>query len=191
METPPEILTTIDIFAKVFMAFASVFGLFLSGYAGFLWFNKNNPKGGQKSPYSVAWTFIAGIALLLSPSLYPIFMSTGLGSEWSSSSFAVDEISKSAMDQIENKGQSPLLRYLPQNTVLIISSFIYLLGLFSYLKGIYMLRFIGISGDSSAAQGSSQGGKALAHILGGLFVMNINAASCLIIGIFITMSVCQ
>lgn len=188
----PEILQTFDIFAGAFMAFSSVAGLFLCGYAGLLWYNKNGNSGGQKSPYSVVWTFIAGVALLISPALYPIIMSTGLGDTWAASNtLEVYEVSAHALEQIDGKGESPLLQYLPKDTVKIISAFIYMLGLFSYLKGIYMLRFIGIAGDSSAAQGSSQGGKALAHIGGGLFVMNINAAACTILGIFMTMSVCQ
>lgn len=187
----PEILATIDVFGQVAIAFASLAGLFLCGYACFIWYSKNSTKGGQKSSYSVAWTFLAGVALLLAPALYPILMTTGLGDTWSSNGFAVHEVSGAALDSIERNGESPLLQFLPENTVKIVSAFIYLLGLFAYLKGIYLLRFIGIAGDSSAAQGSSMGGKAMAHILGGLFVMNINAAACMILGIFMTMSVCQ
>lgn len=175
---------TMTIFAEVFQAFAFLIGLWLSGYACFVWYNQNK-VGGQKTQNSPFATFFAGNALMLSTVLYEYFMNTALDDSWDKSvSFgAIDEV---ALRSIEG-AQSPLMQFLPDNTVALISGFIYLMGLFSYLKGIYLLRFMGMGGDPSQGSPAS---KSAAHIVGGMILMNINAFACVILGIFITTGLC-
>lgn len=186
----PAILQTLNAAGNAIIAFSTVTGLFLCGWACFIWWkNQKNPNG-PTANHSPVWTFVAGVSLLLAPVLYNIFMRTGLGDTWQPS-IQFGAADAAGIRAIEGSGQSPLLQFLPPHTVQIIAAFIYLLGLFSYLKGIMLLRWLGFGGDQRPEQGGSAGGKASAHILGGLFLMNINAAACVILGIFIAMSMCQ
>lgn len=175
---------TMTTFAEVFQAFAFLIGLWLSGYACFVWYNQNK-VGGQKSGYSPISTFLAGNALMLSSVLYEYFMNTALDDSWDQSvSFgAIDEVSLRAIEG----AQSPLMQFLPDNTVALITGFIYLMGLFSYLKGIYLLRFVGMAGDDPNRNFLS---KASAHIIGGMILMNINAFACTILSVFVTTGMC-
>lgn len=185
MDASTSALTnTMTTFAEVFTAFAFVIGLWLSGYAAFIWYSKNK-NGGQSSSYSVWSTFLAGNALMISTVLYEYFMNTALGDTWDKSIMfgAVDEV---ALKSIEGS-QSPLMQFLPENTVALISGFIYLMGLFSYLKGVYLLRYIGSTGSQGQSVPTS---KAAAHIVGGMILMNSNAFACSILGLFITTQMC-
>lgn len=175
---------TMTTFAEVFQAFAFLIGLWLSGYACFLWYNQNK-AGGQKTQNSPIANFMAGNALMISTVLYEYFMNTALGDSWDSTvQFgAIDDV---ALRSIEG-AQSPLMQFLPDNTVAIITGFVYLMGLFSYLKGIYLLRFMGMGGDPSQGSPAS---KSVAHIIGGMILMNINSFACTILGIFITTGMC-
>lgn len=175
---------TMTTFAEVFQAFAFLIGLWLSGYACFVWYSQNK-LGGQKSGYSPISTFLAGNALMISTVLYEYFMNTALGDNWDSSvSFgAIDDV---ALRSIEG-AQSPLMQFLPENTVALISGFIYLMGLYSYLRGVYLLRFVGMAGDNPNNNSLS---KSSAHIIGGMILMNVNAFACSILGLFIATSMC-
>lgn len=175
---------TMQTFAEVLQAFAFLIGLWLSGYALFTWYQQNK-VGGQKSGGSPVAMFLTGNALMLSTVLYTYFMNTALKDNWDSTvKFgAIDQV---ALRSIEG-AQSPMMQFLPDNTVALITGFIYLMGLFSYLKGIYLLRHLGSSEGGQQQSGLS---KASAHIIGGMILMNINSFACVILGIFITTGMC-
>lgn len=117
----------------------------------------------------------AGILLLSAGGFYEIVMnSMGMAGAGSSLNVADSDLISTGSDSLKNSVFGELL---PKETIKILLSFIYLVGLYAFLKGIYMLK------DLGANQAQQQGGSAkssIVHIVGGVITMNITTFSCIV-----------
>lgn len=165
------------------ISFAFLLGLYLCGIAIWMKYGQITPNNRSNNPNSAVWTFIAGVSLLLSPVVYSMTVNTFVDS-WDNS-VQIYEVDSAAIADLEREG-SALYAFLPKNSVFVLAMFIYAIGLYAYLKGLYLMRYAGTMGND----GRTQGGRAFGHFAGGIFVMNIQSISCVLLGFFIQLSYC-
>jgi len=157
-------------------------GLCLVGLAFWMKYGKMGSNGGN-NPNSSFWTFVAGMLLLCSPALYFMTMNTFTeGWDTSREVYVIDQASITAMSEENNA----MLAFLPKNSVIVLTMFVYSFGLYAYLKGLYLFRFAGTMGQD----GRTQAGRAWGHTIGGIFVLNIQWLSCALLTFFIALSYC-
>ena len=162
--------------------FAFLMGLYLVGKGILIRIGKFSPNGG-KDPNSSLWTFASGMLLLMSPVVYAMTMNTFTDS-WDASK-AVYEIDKEQIQAMMSQG-NVMLTFLPKRSVMVLTLFIYLYGLYSYLKGLYLFRYAGTMGND----GRTQIGRAWGHTAGGFLVLNIHSVSCFLVEFFVDLSYC-
>ena len=149
---------------------------FVLGLYGF----KKHSEAPQQ--YTIAYCVAnlgTGTLLLLSGYFYGVVIGTAVDTGFdydNSSALALDQTALGSGADLAN---SFLGKYLPVHTVEMLIGFVYLVGLLAFLKGIYMLKNAGSTGNHN--DGIS---KALIHIVGGVVSMNISAFSCIISSIF-------
>ncbi|MCP1674250.1 NADH:ubiquinone oxidoreductase subunit 6 (subunit J) [Natronocella acetinitrilica] len=88
--------------------------------------------------------------------------------------------------RIDSSSNSIFSEYLPEHTIAVILGFIFVVGLYNFVKGIYLLKNIG------ASQQQQEGtiAKPLTHIIGGILAMNINVFSCILANIIGFSGIC-
>jgi hypothetical protein len=179
--------------AKITLFFSSIgylmisisflLGLYLCGQAIWMKFGQIDKSKGTNNPNSALWTFAAGLLLLLSPAFYIMTINT-FAPGWDSS-VALYDVDLAAIKNISS-GDNAMLSFLPVNSVLVLTMFIYSIGLYAYLKGLYLFRFAGTMGQD----GRTQGGRAAGHMIGGIAVLNVQWLSCQLLSFFIALSYC-
>lgn len=158
-------------------------GLYLCGAAMWMKYGQITPGNRSNNPNSSAWTFVSGVLLILFPVVYRMTMNT-FSSKWDNGP-AIYAIDKSAIADLERDG-SALYAFLPEHSVFILAMFIYGIGLYAYVKGLYLFRYAGTMGND----GRTQGGRAFGHFVGGIAVMNIQFLSCAFLGLFFKLNFC-
>lgn len=122
-----------------------------------------------------------GFMLLSLNFIYSALMNTATGdSGISNDALKIDSSALASAETISALQNSPLGAYLPEKTISIILGFIFLVGLYSFISGIFMCRDIG---STSQMNQSQQGGvvkKAVIHIVSGMLLMNITQFSCVV-----------
>ena len=152
--------------------------LFLYGLYGF------HGRGQNPNQYTVAFCFsnlIAGTFLLISSQIYAWTVNSfSHDSDWATNSTMLSVSGKLSDDAAAISGTF-LGKYISTDTFNTLMGLIYLVGLISFLKGIYLIKE---AGQLSGGQG--QGGMAPAfwHMVGGCAVMNILQFGCFISWLF-------
>lgn len=131
------------------------------------------------TPQNCAAKLIAGSLLLISSVTYTWTMNTASDNEWESNSSML-AVGSHINEDIETAKQGFLGKYLPENSVRTLMGFVYLIGLFGYLRGVYLLKDIG-SSDSNRSGGFW---KAMWHMIGGAATMNILDVGCWLSDLF-------
>lgn len=126
--------------------------------------------------YSISYclgNIIAGALLLISSTTYMWTVNSAAPVSWATDSSMLAVGSK-INDDINQAKQGFLGKYLPEGSVKTLMGFVYLVGLISYLRGIYLLK------NTGSVDNSQSGGfyKALWHIVGGAATMNILQVGC-------------
>lgn len=145
------------------MFIAGLYDFYLAGKYG------NDPS---RSISGAFWKLTSGIMLLLSITVYQISKGT-IGPTWTMTNDVL-VLSSTALNGVGAEGTG-FLKYLPKNTVKSLFAMVWLIGLFGFLKGIYLVRFS--SEQASGAQGYSPIKKVITHIFGGVVLMNITDVS--------------
>lgn len=164
--------------------FDSLGSLIFSGYilaALYLVFNgiysfklgSNNPQ--EYPARSNIAKMTSGFMLLSAAYIYSTLMVTVTGSDISGAG-SVLSAHANLTDSLTNYEGSNLGKFIPESTRRTLIGVIYLYGLFSFLKGIYLLGQIG----APQKGGDSPGKKAVTHMGGGIICMNIVDFSCFI-----------
>lgn len=167
----------IEAMGKLFISVGFMIGLFLfiSGLYSVYLMGKhgNDPSRSFGAAFS---KLSAGTILLLSVTMYSIVKGT-VGPSWSMTNDSL-ALSSTALDGLNKVG---FLEYLPNETLITLFSMIWLIGLFGFLKGIYLIRF---TSEQANGQQGSPITKVLTHMIGGVVLMNIRDASNLVGGFF-------
>lgn len=87
-----------------------------------------------------------------------------------------------------NSGGSIGTQLIPPRTAALIVGFMYLIGVISFVRGIYMLKDAGDM--TSQQQGQSPIGKAIVHMVSGVIAVNINQFGCIVGATFGTTLFC-
>lgn len=77
---------------------------------------------------------------------------------------------------------------IPPRTSALVVGFLYMIGVLSFVKGIYMLKDAGDMGNSQ--QGQSPIGKSIVHMVAGVIAVNINQFGCIVGATFGTTLFC-
>lgn len=146
--------------------------LFIGGLYGFYASAKygNDPS---RSFTSAFYQLMAGTLLLLPTTIYAISKGS-IEPTWSMTNDNL-ALSSTALDGINKVG---FLGYLPDQTVKTLFAMIWLIGLYGFLKGIYLIKFAGE--QSNGQQEYSPMKKIFMHMIGGVVLMNIKDASHLV-----------
>lgn len=124
--------------------------------------------------YCIA-NFLTGSALLSIGFIYGVVKVSTIDPSWTETANPLALSSHTAI-AIGSVSQSFLGEYLPEKTIGMIVGFIYLVGLVSFIKGVFLLKNVG-----SVNNGQEGGiGKALTHMFGGVISMNIVDFGCII-----------
>lgn len=150
----------------------SIFMVLAFGLAGIIIFIyglyclKSNSDDPRQYPLSKGiLNLLAGSSLLIPASMYKIAEGTLLSSQsgGARSGLALNESMLTGA-----ASQSPAL--LPTELWTIIYGFVFLVGLFSFLKGIFMMRLVGQQGSDGRVVGVM---KIINHLVFGVIAMNI------------------
>lgn len=178
-----QITLFFGVIGYLMLSIAFLLGLYLCGMALWMKFGQIDKTRNTNNPNSALWTFASGILLLWAPGFYIVTIKT-FAPTWDDSAplYVIDE---QAINNVTS-GENAMLAYLPENSVLVLTMFIYAIGLYAYLKGLYLFRFAGTMGQD----GRTQGGRAFGHMVGGILVLNIQWLSCALLTFFIALSYC-
>lgn len=156
-----ELAVAVGYMVGLFLFIQGLYAFYLSGKFG------NDPS---RSIASAFWQVASGTMLLLSSTVYSIAKGT-VSPTWTDTN-EVLALSSSAFNNIESAG---FMNMIPESTIKSLMAAIWLIGLFGFLKGIYLMRFA--SEQASGAQGYSPVKKIVVHIFGGVVLMNIRDTS--------------
>ncbi|MGD1524411.1 hypothetical protein [Vibrio owensii] len=147
--------------------------LFVSG-----WYSvKQNAHAPQQNPLSGAFSRIfAGVAMISSGPLYGILSNSTISNGVNVDDRSILSVSSSPMMALSDISGSWLGQHIPQQTMDAVFGFVFLAGLYAFLKGIYLLK--NVSGQERQNEGGI--GRALTHIGGGFITMNITTFSCMV-----------
>ena len=157
------------------------FTLFALGMYGF---HKYVKSGGQHTVAQCISTLLAGACLISVPIIMETTQSTliPVGSSPYAVSNAFDAVAlkrRSACvfaDGVSSlaEGGEGFAKFMPKHTGDALWTILYILGIYAYIKGIFLLRHIG------SQRGSQEGlvGSAFTHILGGFALINITTVGC-------------
>lgn len=146
---------------------------FIYGLYGF----KAHTNQPQQFPISTCvMNLLTGVILLSLPVFYSILKRSTIDPGWNEGA----RVALSVGPHVADVRGSFIDTYLPGETAEAVIGFIFLVGLWSFAKGVYRLRFVGLS-QMHAPPGAGQGlGNAITHMVGGMLVMNITHVSCII-----------
>ncbi len=140
---------------------------------------KRNAENKNQHPISHAVSkMVAGMLLLSSSAAYHIFSGTVSNS---TPSYSMDVLSINESDmlgQVGDLSNSWLGEYLPAQTIEMLIGIIFLFGVYSFLKGIYILKDMGA--PKQQGQDSSPLKKSAIHIGAGMIAMNILDFACFV-----------
>lgn len=128
---------------------------------------KKHPENPQN--YSVGKAvrnLIAGSMLLVPHSMFAIFQNTAFNRQSNSSFQIFDRLD----DSQSSFTDSSLSSYIPAEVGMIIVGFLFIAGAYSFVKGLYLTRSIGIQGDDGQVVTVK---KVFNHIFFGVIAMNI------------------
>lgn len=169
-----EVADNITNAGKLFIAIGYMVGLIL--FIGSLYDFYLSGKYGNDPSRSVGAAFskmLAGVLLLLSATAYAITKGS-IDPTWTMTNDNL-ALSPNALDSIKTVG---FLGYLPDSTVKSLFALIWLIGLFGFLKGLYLIRFS--ADQTNGGQGYNPVTKIATHMIGGVILMNIKDASNLV-----------
>lgn len=147
--------------------------LFIMGLWGF---KKAGENAAQYPVMKNVMTLVAG-ALLLSISTFYNIASETISSDFSGSSKSILEVNPHIAD-LKISAKNTFSSFIPAESAKAILAFVYMVGLFSFIKGIYMMKDIG--GSQMGGQNGGSAGKCITHIIGGVLAMNITKFSCMV-----------
>lgn len=162
--------TNISIFGQLILAASYMIGLFT--FIGGIYSFYLGGKYGNDPSRSIGSSFAkvsAGAILLCSSTLY-VIMKNSIGPTWTSTNERL-ALTSTAFEEFSATG---FMAMVPDETVKTLGAAIWLIGLFGFLKGIYLIRFA--ADESNGSQGYSPKTKIFTHILGGIVLMNIKDA---------------
>ncbi|MND11560.1 hypothetical protein D3C87_351680 [compost metagenome] len=164
---------TINPIASLIVSIGYLVGLtlFVHGLYGI----KKNSESPQQYPFGKCVAeMVSGVLLLLSGYFYGVVRNSAVNDGWSYDNSNALALDHTALSNMGDLSQSFLGQYLPVQTIEMLIGFVYLFGLMSFLKGIYMLKSIGAVNNQDGI------GKVATHICGGIVCMNIASFSCLV-----------
>lgn len=164
----------IDDFVKLTVSICYLIGIvtFIYGLLGFK-YNSSNP---QQFPISNCFmNVLTGSFFLSMPTVYSVLKRSTLDDSWNESS----PLSLEAhTDGLGDFSGSFFGSYMPEETGRAVVGFVYLIGLISFARGLYRLKYVGLN-QMNSPSGQGMGG-ALSHMIGGVLVMNIIDVSCIV-----------
>lgn len=116
----------------------------------------------------------SGVALLAASELYTVVVNTFFSGAGFNDSLDIADSSLFS-DDISDISNSAIASYLPENTLYIILGFLYLAGLYSFIKGLFLLKNL----TSAAQMGAGWFPKSVVHIGSGVVLMNIIRFGCI------------
>ncbi len=162
---------------SLMITISTLIGLALFG-GGISDIAKNGKMPQQYPMANAAAKMFTGTLMLSLNVIYSIFVNTTTGgSAINNSALAIEgsSLMTSGYSKIQN---SSLGMYLPEQTVEIIFSMIFLVGLYSFISGIYSLKDLGTIGQGGNQQSPVK--KSIVHIVAGMIAMNIVDFSCIV-----------
>lgn len=161
---------------SLMLIIATMLGLFVFG-SGLYGVSKSSTMPQQYPVSSCVTKMITGVLLLSITAFYNVVMKSVGFSDGSATTLSVQDsaLLSSGVSMLSNSAMGEIL---PQETIQILLAFIYLVGLYSFLKGVYMLKDVG--GSPNQNQGQSVVKSSLVHIVAGIIAMNITMFSCIL-----------
>ncbi len=153
-----------------------LFGLCLVG-AGIYGVKQNGENKNQYPLGHAVSKMVAGVLLLSSSGVYHMLSGTVTGSTGGLSSNNVLSLQDSnLLSQSSSLGNSWLGEYLPMETIEMLIGLIFLFGVYSFLKGIYLIKDAGAPKQQGQDSGVLK--KSVIHLAAGMIAMNILDFAC-------------
>lgn len=167
------VATSLAPIASLVISISYMLGLILV-ILGIMGFKKHTQNPQQYTIASSFMSIVSGTLLLIPGLLYGVLKNTTISSGWSTDRSALSMASHTSAT-MGDVSKSFFANYIPPQTIALLVGFIYLIGLISFIRGIYLLKNIGSNGHGK------EGGvaKALTHMLGGVASMNIVDLACI------------
>ncbi len=146
------------------------------------WSITKNAANPQQHPLSRSlWTMIAGASLCIAGVLYAMFSTSMFGDVVVANNSALalnTQAFQNMTGQLSTSGPGGVLaKIMPKATAGMILSVVYLIGVISFIKGVYIVKD---AGEMSQAGGNSHGVRAVTHMLAGVVAMNFEKFGCLL-----------
>jgi len=176
MRPPMEIVADIGSFTNLSVAIALLIGVLVFLYGIFV-FWKMQREPGRYTVIQAVKNLIVGAMLITPASMYSILKRTTVDQNWQHTNNAL-ALNPAQLQQDSAGLQNSFLgRYLPGELTVLFMAILFLIGLWAFARGIYLIRELGEGGQSAGA------GKILTHIGGGIILMNIGPATAGFLGI--------
>lgn len=147
--------------------------LFVSG----IYSVKQNAHAPQQNSLSSAFgKMLSGVFMISAGPIYGAISNSTIGNGVNIDDRSMLSVSNSPMMALNDVSNSWLGQHIPQQTMDAVFGFVFLAGLFAFLKGIYLLK--NVAGQEKQNEGGI--GRAFTHIAGGFITMNITTFSCMI-----------
>lgn len=160
-----ELNTAFYSIARLLLTGCSLVGICVFIYGLFIL--KKHPENPQN--YSIGKAvrnLVAGSALLVPHSMFSIFQNSLFTAQTSSNFQIFDRLDGSQ----SSFGDSSFSELIPDEVAMIIIGFLFIAGAYSFFKGLYLTRSIGIQGDDGQIVTVK---KVFNHIFFGVIAMNI------------------
>lgn len=168
-------MDTINAFVSTAIAIAYLIGIFsfIYGLVGF----KNHSRNPQQWPLSTCiMNVLVGAMMLSLPSIYSVIVNSTIKDRWNDRSPLEIEANVGDLDDLED---SFFGRYLPGETAQIVIALMYFVGLVAFIRGLMMLRYVGLNSMNMPAGANGGLTRGVTHMLGGVVVMNLTTISCI------------
>jgi hypothetical protein len=152
--------------------------IFLTGLYG-IYKRTENPN-----KYTLAGSFksmLAGTLMMIMGTIYVIFRNTVTNDSWTANSREALSISTHMNESIARGGQMSMGQYLPPQMLVLIIGFLFVVGLYSFSKGLFMVKDVGGQDSSGQFVGYK---KVINHLFFGTVCMNMMAIGPILLSIF-------
>ncbi|WP_415912613.1 hypothetical protein [Neptuniibacter sp. QD37_11] len=171
-----DYITEYSAIADVIMTISFMIGLVMMGL-GFVAISRSQATPQTISEWQAIRTIFVGGILLGAPVFYGIIYGSLAGSPVESG--AELNINQAGINELMGSDEiSGFMALMPDRAGTMIFGFVWIFGLISYLRGLFMLKDVGFNNTSGGGQNGIA--KPITHIIGGIACMNIADLACFV-----------
>lgn len=167
MRPAAEIFNDLNSVGAMILILAALIGVCVFLYGLYVFWKAQSEPNRYNAGIAVR-NLIAGSLLLTPGTFYSTLKASAVDPSWTHSNDAL-AINSSALQQGANDLSNSFIgAYISTGVISAVLGLLFIIGLWGYLRGLYLIRELGLAGPG---QGTGPG-KVMAHLIGGLILMN-------------------